>query len=263
MDLGIAGRVALVSASSTGIGRAVALALAAEGCRVALCARRRGPLAEAAAAIERETRAEVLGITADVTVPADISRTVREVQGRFGPIDILVNNAGGPPPGGFDETSPEAWDEAFRLTLRSAVLLCREVVPGMKERRWGRVVNLASISVKQPIDGLILSNSIRAGVAGFGKTLATECAPYNVLVNTLCPGYILTERLTELAEVRAAKAGVSVEDMMSTMKSNVPVRRIGAPEEIASVAAFLCSERASYVTGTVLQVDGGLCRSLL
>jgi 3-oxoacyl-[acyl-carrier protein] reductase len=263
MDLGIAGRVALVSASSTGIGRAVALALAAEGCRVALCARRRGPLAEAAAAIERETRAEVLGITADVTVPADISRTVREVQGRFGPIDILVNNAGGPPPGGFDETSPEAWDDAFRLTLRSAVLLCREVVPGMKERRWGRVVNLASISVKQPIDGLILSNSIRAGVAGFGKTLATECAPYNVLVNTLCPGYILTERLTELAEVRAAKAGVSVEDMMSTMKSNVPVRRIGAPEEIASVAAFLCSERASYVTGTVLQVDGGLCRSLL
>ncbi|MGH9870554.1 MAG: SDR family oxidoreductase [Candidatus Polarisedimenticolia bacterium] len=263
MDLGIKGRVALVAASSTGIGRAVARELAAEGCQVAVCARRREPLAETALAIGRETGAEVLAVAGDVMLASDIARIVAEVKGRFGAIDILVNNAGGPPPGGFEDLGPEAWDDAYKLTLRSAVLLCRETVPDMKARRWGRIVNLTSISVKQPIDGLILSNSIRAGVAGFAKSLANECAPFNVLVNTLCPGYILTERLTELATDRARRAGVSVDDMMLTMKNNVPVRRIGGPGEIAALAAFLCSERASYITGTVIQVDGGQSRGLL
>jgi len=263
MDLGIQGRVALVAGSSTGIGRAVARALAAEGCGVAVCARRREPLVETAMAIERDTGADVLAVAGDVTILSDISRMVREVRGRFGKIDILINNAGGPRPGTFEEVGPEAWEEAFRLNLRSAVLLSREVVPEMKERRWGRVVNLTSISVKQPIDGLILSNSIRAGVAGFSKSLANELGPHNILVNTVCPGYTLTERLTELAEIRARKAGVPIEQMIESMAQATPARRIGRAEEVGDLVAFLCSERAAYITGTVIQIDGGLHRGLL
>jgi len=263
MDLEIAGKVALVAASSAGIGRAIASSLAAEGARVALCARGRDPLEAAAREIREETGAETLPVLCDVTVPEQIASMAATVRDRLGPIDILVNNAGGPRPGLFEDLDPEAWESAFRLNLLSAVLLCREVVPGMRSRRWGRIVNLASISVKQPIDGLMLSNSLRAGVAGFAKTLAGECAADNVLVNTVCPGYTLTQRLAELAEERARKAGGGKEEVLAMMERNVPVGRIGQPGEIAAMVTFLCSGRASYVTGTVIQVDGGLSRSLL
>ena len=263
MDLGLKDKVALVAAASQGLGRAVAEELAAEGASLVLCARNPSTLAETAAAIADSTGAHVLAVPADVTDMDQIERLVQSAAERFGRVDILVTNAGGPPAGQFDQLSREQWEQATRLTLFSAIELARQVLPGMKARRWGRILNITSIAVKQPVDNLMLSNSLRAGLTGFARTLANEVAAYGVTVNNILPGYTRTERLEELAHMMAGKQGISPAEFRAKWEQEIPMRRLGEPREFAALAAFLVSERASYITGTSIQVDGGWIRSLL
>ena len=263
MDLGLKQKVALVAAGSRGLGRAVAEELAAEGASLVLCAREPQTLAETAAEIAETTGAHVLATPADVTVPGDIKRVVEAGIDRFGRIDILVTNAGGPPAGRFDQLTQEQWEEATRLTLFSAIELAREVLPGMKERRWGRILNITSIAVKQPVENLMLSNSLRAGLTGFARTLANEVAAEGITVNNILPGYTRTERLEDLARMMAEKQGISADEFRGKWEQEIPMGRLGEPREFAALAAFLVSERASYITGTSIQVDGGWIRSLL
>jgi 3-oxoacyl-[acyl-carrier protein] reductase len=263
MDLGLKDKVALIAASSQGLGRAVAEELAAEGAALVLCARQPQMLAEVAAAIADNTGAHVLGVPADVTSMEDIKRVVEAGNDRFGRIDILVTNAGGPPAGTFAQITREQWEEAIRLTLFSAIELTRQVLPGMKQRRWGRILNITSIAVKQPVENLMLSNSLRAGLTGFARTLANEVAAEGITVNNIMPGYTRTERLEDLAKMMAEKQGISPDEFRGRWEKEIPMGRLGEPREFAALAAFLVSERASYITGTSIQVDGGWIRSLL
>jgi 3-oxoacyl-[acyl-carrier protein] reductase len=263
MNLGLSGKVAVVAGASAGIGRAAALALAREGCRVAIVSRSRERIEAAAAAIASESGAEVLPIAADVREEAASAAIETAVASRFGAAGVLVTNAGGPPPGRFDEVGEVAWDEAYRLTLLSVARLARAFLPGMRAARWGRIVNVASMSLREPIDGLLLSNVMRAGVAALAKTLANEAARDGVLVSTVCPGYTDTERLSELSSRVAAERGVSEAEVRAAWAASTPLGRLARPEEIGDVIAFLASERASYVTGIVVAVDGGRGRGLL
>ena len=262
MDLGLRGKAAFVAAASQGLGRAVAEELAREGMRVAVCARSER-IHEVAAAIGASHGVETFGFVADVSVAADVDRAVSAAIARFGGIDVLVTNAGGPPPGPFESHAPEAWSKAVALNFESVVNLVRAALPGMKERRWGRIINVTSIAVKQPVDGLILSNSVRAAVTGFARTLANEVAPYNITVNNLMPGYTRTERLDALAAHNARTAGTTVDQAFGAWEEQVPMGRVGEPKEFAAVAAFLASERASYITAQSIAVDGGWIKSLL
>ena len=267
MDLGITGKVALVAAASKGFGRAVAAQLAAEGCRVAICARHRETLEQTAREIETQAKksnphADVLPVVADVSHPDDCRRFVEAATDKWGGVDILVTNTGGPTPGTFDSTDEPAWADAVQSTLMNVVRLVRLCAPFMKEREWGRIVNMTSISVKQPIDGLLLSNAIRLAVIGLAKTLATELGSYNILVNNVCPGSHLTDRLRELAEVRAQKNRTSADHELELMAEACPLNRLRQPEELASVVAFLCSQRASYVNGQSIVIDGGAYRGM-
>lgn len=263
MQLGLEGRTALVAASSRGLGRAVAEELAAEGARLVLCARGEAVLAETRDAIERQTGAEVVAVAADVSVPEDVERVVGTALDRFGAVDVLVTNAGGPPAGPFESHSPEAWQAAIRLNLESVLNLVRGVLPGMKQRRWGRIINITSIAVKQPVDGLILSNSVRAAVTGFARTLANEVAPFGITVNNVLPGYTRTRRVEELAARTAAARGITPEEAADTWVRQIPMGRLGEPRELAALVAFLASERASYITGVSVPVDGGWTKGLL
>jgi 3-oxoacyl-[acyl-carrier protein] reductase len=263
MDLGLKGKVALVTAASKGIGRAIAEELAAEGATVGICARGDALLNATRDAIAARTGATVHAIAADVGTPEGIARVTSAVIERCGRIDVLVGNAGGPPTGTFTSLDWNAWQAAVDLTLRSAVELTRAVLPGMRERRWGRVIHITSLTVKQPIDGLMLSTSIRAAVTGFTRTLANETAGEGVTVNTILPGYMNTERVVELAEATAKREGVAVAQVEQRQVAAIPMRRLGEPRELAALAAFLASERASYITGQAWIVDGGWARGLL
>ena len=263
MDLGIAGKTALVAAASKGLGRAVAEELAREGARLAICSRNAALIAEVAGSIANDSGTTVIGLQADVSRPEDVKQLVADVTGKFGGLDILVTNAGGPPSGTFDTITDDDWEGAYRLNLASVVELCRAAVPHMKENGWGRIVNITSISVKEPVDGLMLSNSLRAAVVGFAKTLSREVATHNILVNNVCPGFTMTERVVQLSEAAAERKGVRPEDILKEWEATIPLGRIGTTPEFASLVAFLASERASYITGTTIPVDGGAVRGLL
>jgi len=262
MDLGLKNRVALVAASSTGLGKAVALGLAREGAHLALCARTASTLTETADAIAAETGVEVLARAIDVTKADQVHTFAAETAAKFGRIDICVANAGGPPSKSFAETTLDDWHRAADLNLMSTVLLAKETLPQMQARRWGRFIAITSVTVKQPLEGLILSNSIRAGVSGLVKTLAAEYGPYNVLVNSVCPGFTATDRLMELANALAARKNTTPEEIEKTWAAQAPLGRIGQPEEFANVVVFLASERASYVTGVALAIDGGIVKGI-
>jgi 3-oxoacyl-[acyl-carrier protein] reductase len=262
MNLGLKGRVAIVTAASSGLGKATAKELATEGARVVINARRKDELTNAADEIRSATGAEVLAITGDVTNEDHIRKLVFETANKFGSVDVLVANAGGPPAGFFDEFNAQDYRQAVELNLISTINLCREAVPLMRTRRWGRIVAITSIAAKQPVENLILSNTSRAGVLGFMKSLSQQVAADGITANTVCPGYHLTERLKSLAPLTAQKEGIGVDEVYARWAASIPMNRIGNPREFAAVVAFLCSERASYLTGDVIQVDGGAYRAL-
>jgi 3-oxoacyl-[acyl-carrier protein] reductase len=263
MDLGLKGKVAVVAAASKGLGRACALELAREGCAVAICAREQAALYAAAEEISSATGARVVPVVADMTKAEEIERFIATARGELGDPLILVTNAGGPPAGYFDDFDDAAWQRAFELTLMSTVRLIRAALPGMRAAGWGRIVNITSITVKQPIDNLLLSNAIRPGVIGLAKSLATQLANQGITINNVAPGNTLTDRQRVLAEARAQREGRSAEELIAEAGASIPAGRVGQPEELAAVVAFLASTRASYVTGTTLLVDGGAARGLL
>jgi 3-oxoacyl-[acyl-carrier protein] reductase len=262
METGLAGKVALVCAASRGLGKAAARGLAAEGARVAMCARHMPTLQAAAAEIQAETGAEVLAIAADLSRRSDIVRLVDQTVQHFGGLDILVTNSGGPKAGLFSATTESDWRDAIDLVLLSTVLLCMEAVPHMR-RGGGRIINITSISAKQPIAGLMLSNALRPAVTGFSKTLANELARDGILVNCVAPGYTRTDRVIELAEATAAREGVPVEAVEKRTVQNIPLGRMAEPSEFADLVVFLASDRGRYITGTTIPVDGGYLRGLL
>ncbi len=262
MDLGLKGKVAVVAGASKGMGRAIAKGLAAEGAAVALLAREAGALEAAARAIAQETGAETLALPTDVTRRAEVERAIRQVIERWRRLDVLVTNAGGPPFGGFDAMEDEQWQQAFELNLLSTVRLIRAALPHLRASGGGRIVNLQSTSVKQPIEGLLLSNSIRPGVQGLTKSLSDELAKDGITVNCVLPGRIATDRFLDLLRHRAAAAGRTPEEVRRDIEQSIPLGRLGTPEEVAAVVVFLCSDAARYVTGQAITVDGGVTRNL-
>ncbi len=262
MDSGLKNRVAVVAASSQGIGRAAAEAFAAEGCKVAMCARNAERLHQAAEQIRKQHDAEVLASPLDVTDPAAVRTFVAETVATFGSVDICVTNAGGPPAKGFLAATLDDWRNAIDANFLSAVYFAREVIPHMQRKRWGRIITLTSITTKQPVPDLVLSNAVRAAAVGLVKSLANEFGKEGILVNNVGPGYTATDRLKELANTRATAYGKTTEEVLNGFSVDVPLKRLGDPKEIADVIVWLASDRASYVTGQTILVDGGAYKGL-
>jgi 3-oxoacyl-[acyl-carrier protein] reductase len=257
MDLGLTGKISIVTASSKGFGKATAKALAAEGSKVVICSRNLTDLESAADEIFKSTGTKPIFKQTDLTKEEDITNLIKYVIDNYGTIHVLVTNCGGPSHGNFFDIDDQKWFDGFNSTLMSVVRLIKGSLPFMQKQKWGRIINITSVSVKQPIEGLLLSNSLRMGVVGLAKTLSLEHAKDNILINNVCPGYMKTDRIIQLAEKRSQASGISKEEVYTNLGNSVPLGRIGLPEELADLITFLASERSSYITGTTISVDGG------
>lgn len=262
METGLKGKTVLVTASSKGIGKAVSEMFASEKCNVAICSRKKDDLIKTAAEIKSKHNLEPFWCVCDLNKQKDIEAAVASVKKEFGRIDILVNNCGGPVPGYFRELTEPKWQDAFEQVLLSVVRFCNLIVPDMIINEWGRIINIVSITVKQPVDNLVLSNSLRMSVVGFAKSLSNEVAKYNITVNNIAPGFTLTNRLYELALERSRREKISHEEVLAEMAKQIPMKRLALPQEIASAVVFAASENAGYLTGNTIHVDGGWVKGL-
>lgn len=260
MDLLLKGKTVLITAASMGIGRSTAELFIKEGCKVAICSRSKENLLKAAQEIKSLYSIDPLWVVCDIDKVLDIENTISVVRKNYGDIDILVNNCGGPIPGYFEDLSDNNWQDAFDQILMSAIRFTRLVLPAMKSKNWGRIINITSLSVKQPVDNLILSNSLRSAVTAWAKTLSNQIGKYNITVNNVAPGYTLTARLYELAVNRAKQSGDSHEHVLASMANEVPMKRLARPDEVGSLVVYLASEQAGFITGSTIAVDGGVIK---
>jgi 3-oxoacyl-[acyl-carrier protein] reductase len=261
MDLKLKGKNVFVTAASRGIGRSIAELFLQEECNVAICSSNLDKITNSANEISEKYNKEILSLKCDINNSHEIIETVKIVEEKFGNVDILINNCGGPAPGFFENLDDEKWEQGFDQVLMSAVRFTKLILPKMKERNWGRIINITSISVKQPIENLLLSNTFRSGVTAFAKTLSNQVGQFNITVNNVAPGLTLTGRLHQLAELRAKELNITKEEMLQKMASDIPLKRLAKPEEIASAVIYLSSEIGGYINGQTIVVDGGFNKS--
>ena len=258
MDLGLNNKIVLVTAASQGLGKASALSIANEGATVIICSRNKDKISKSAKDIELQNGSKVSFFQTDLSNEKDINKMIENIIKKHGRIDVLVNNTGGPKAGFFDEINDDDWISTFESTFLSAVRLTRAVLPSMRRNKWGRIINISSVSAKQPIDNLILSNGVRMSVHGWAKTLSNQIASDNILINNVCPGFTRTERVEDLVSMQAKDLNISEDQVVETISSNIPAKRVGKPEELADLVTFLASEKSSYITGQSIAVDGGV-----